>query len=214
MKSFKFLAVAFGLTAASALFAGSIDYSAAINGLVAPAGTTFSATGGALVVDTKNSLTFLGVTGGGAGTEISPFQSVEVTFDKPAIFKSLTLGLLFNGPEYGDNNEIAASLTNGSDLFELRLVGEDAAKWYLNGAYLFDVPGVGTQNGGFGLFKINNPFGGIGVNTLSLYPYPYGAGNVDFGLVAFSTVPDAGTTVALLGTALLGLAAMARRRRA
>lgn len=196
-----------------AAHAGSITYDAAINGLSVP-GATLSATGGALVLGNKDGVVFVGVAGGGSGDEISMGQSVTVAFNAPTQLASLTLGLLFNGPEYRDHNEIAASIINSGATYELRLVGENAAKWYQNGIYLKDVAGVGTVNGGIGTFTINNPFGGTFVSTMKLTPFSSNpTGNEsDFGLRGFKTIPDGGTTAAMLGAALLVMGVSCRKR--
>jgi hypothetical protein len=189
----------------------STIYDVNVNGLSVP-GATAVATGGTLVVGNKEGLKFLGVSGGGSGDEISMQQSITIDFFQPATFEYLTLGLLFNGPEYGDSHEVAASLTNGADEFSLVITGENIAKWYKNGNYLWDVAGIGTQNGGWGLFTIVNPFPGIVVDTLKLYPLSSNpTGNEsDFGLVAFKT-PDSGMTAVLLGLGLAGMAFASRR---
>jgi hypothetical protein len=215
MKSSKLLLIALGLTAASALFAGTINYDASIDGTTAPGGVTFSATGGSLVAATKNDdVTFLGVDGGPSGTEIDIGQSILLAFDSPATFSSLTFVLLFNGPEYGDHNEIAASLTNGLNLYELRVSDENTGEWFKDGVLQTNVTGIGTYDNGRGEFTISNPFGATGVTSLEIYPLssnPNG-NESDFGLARFSaSVPDGGSTAVALGLALLGMAGFARR---
>lgn len=216
MKSVKILAIALGLAASSSLFAGPVSWSADVDGSTL-AGATFSSTGGPLVVDTKNGVTFLGVDSGLAGSEIDLDESLSVDFDEAVVFSSLTLGLLFDGPEYGDLNEIAASFVNDSALYELRVTGLNTGEWYKNGVYQSDVTGMGTVNGGVGLWTVVDPFGIAKVTSVDFYPM-FSAGptsNSDFGLVAFTgtSVPDAGSSLALLGVALLGLAGFARRAR-
>lgn len=189
----------------------STIYDVNVNGLSVP-GATVVATGGTLIVGQKEGLKFLGVTGGGSGDEISMHQSIKIDFFQPATFEYITFGLLFNGPEYNDHNEIAASLTNGADEFSLVVTGENMGKWYKNGNFLWNVAGSGTVNGGWGLFTVTNPFPGVVVDTLKLYPLSSNpTGNEsDFGLVAFKT-PDSGMTVIFLGLGLASMAFASRR---
>lgn len=217
MKSIKtFVSILSVLAAASALNATPIDYLASVDGSAATADYSFSATGGALEVGTKNGVTFLGVSGGQTGSEIDGNQSLTVWFTTPERLASLSLVLLFNGPEYGDNNEIAAAFTSDSDEYQLRLTGQNAAAWYKNNVFVSNIAGSGTFTGGQGKFVIANPFGLSAVSSFELKPIdnaPPGRDGSDFGLFAFSTVPDAGSTVALMGAALLSLAGFARRSR-
>jgi hypothetical protein len=219
MKSIKIFVSILSVLAASALNATPIDYLASVDGSAATADYSFSATGGALQVDTKNGVTFLGVSGGQTGAEIDGNQSLTVWFTNPERLASLSLVLLFNGPEYQDTGEIAAAFTSGGDDYQLRLTGENAAAWYKNDVWvsnIFSPAGEGTQQGKAGKFVIENPFGMSTVTNFKLYPIdntPAGRDGSDFGLFAFSTVPDAGSTIALMGVALLGLAGFARRSR-
>jgi hypothetical protein len=218
MKSLKALSVVLSLVAATALQATSINYLASVDGTTPPPGVaSFVATGGGLTVATKNvDVTFLGVTGGPAGPELDLGQTLTVNFFQPERLGSITLALLFNGPEYGDKNEVAAAKTDSGDVYKLKVTGEFAGTWYKNGVAQYAVTGSETWEGGDGLWTLVNPFGTDKVVSFTLYPLTASAGfksNSDFGLFAFSTVPDAGSTVALMGLALIGLAGAARRSR-
>lgn len=215
MKSFKALTLALGFATAAALQATPIDFLASADGIAATADYSFSATGGSVVLGYKNSTYFVGVKSGQAGTEIDGNQSLTVNFAASERLASLSLALLFNGPEYGDNNEIAAAFTSGFDNYELRLTGQNAAEWYKNNAFVSSVVGWGTSTGGQGLFTILNPFGLSTVTSFKLTAIDTANSfdGSDFGLYAFSTVPDAGSTFALLGAALIGFAGLARRFR-
>jgi len=220
MKSLKALTLVLGLATAASLNATPIDFMASVDGIAATSDYSFSATGGSVVLGNKNGAYFVGVSSGQTGTEIDGNQSLTVNFAASERLASLSLALLFNGPEYGDNNEIAAAFTSGSDLYELRLSGENAANWYKNNVWVTNVttaavPNSGTQVGKMGLFTIWNPFGLSTVTSFKLYPIdtaPSKDGS-DFGLYAFSTVPDAGSTLFLMGAALVGFAGLARRFR-
>ncbi|HEX2898191.1 MAG TPA: VPDSG-CTERM sorting domain-containing protein [Bacteroidia bacterium] len=222
MKSMKSLiaAVSF-IAAAAALNATPINYLASADGSAATADYSFSATGGSLQTGTKNGVTFLGVSGGETKPEIDGGQSLTVWFTEPQRLASLTLVLLFNGPEYGDTGEIAAAFTSGGDLYELRVIGENDGEWYRNNVKVADLTtdagnANNTQLGKAGKWTVLNPFGYSTVDSFTLYPIdntPAGDDGSDFGLFAFSTVPDAGSTLALMGVALIGLAGFARRSR-
>jgi hypothetical protein len=217
MKSIKSLLSIFSLVAAAAVSnATPIDYLASADGSAATADYSFTAQGGSLQVATKNGQTFLGVSGGETKPEIDSGQSLTVWFTQPERLASLSLVLLFNGPEYGDTGEIAAAFTSAGDDYQLRVTGENAGQWYKNNVFVSNVWGSGTLTGGAGKWVIENPFGLSTVTSFKLYPIdnvPAGKDGSDFGLFAFSTVPDAGSTLALMGVALLGLAGFARRSR-
>jgi hypothetical protein len=221
MKSIKLLTVALSLAAAAALNATSFTFDAAVNGLAANPNYSFSATGGNVVLGYKadnQGIKFVGVSGGPSGAEIDVGQTLTVHLTNPGYLASLSLALLFNGPEYGDLNEIAQATTSNGDIFQLRLTGEDAASLYKNNvfvSFIFATPGQGSQGGKAGLFEIANPFGSATVTSFVLTPISHDAQGVnksDFGLTGFQ-VPDSGSTLALLGAVLLGLAGLSRRFR-
>lgn len=222
MKAFKTFLTSLGLgLAAVSLSATAIDYSALSDGLAPSADYSFSATGGSVVLGSKNGVKFVGVSSGQTGTEIDGNQSLTVAFTSAETVSSLTFVMLFNGGEYGDNNEIAAVKTDSGDLFELRLVGENAAEWYMNNSFVAAVGGFGTQKGGEGKFVVANPFGWSAVTDFKLYPIDNalpGIDGSDFGLAAFTTldttsVPDSGSVLALMGAAMIALAGASRRNR-
>jgi hypothetical protein len=222
MKAIRLLLLTAGLSAmVGALHATTIDYSAMADGLNPSSDYSFSATGGSVVLASKSGISFVGVGSGQAGTEIDGNQSLKVTFASAEQLSSLTFAMLFNGGEYGDNNEIAAAMTSEGDLFELRVVGENAAEWYKNNTFVSAVVGFGTHTGGQGKFVIENPFGTSSVTNFKLYPIDNvvpGRDGSDFGLAAFTTfdltsVPDSGSVLALMGAAMIGIAAASRRSR-
>lgn len=222
------LRLALALLSAAALpaFAGSIVYDAAVNGLNAPAGASFTASGGTLTLGLKADigspyvnpipgLSFLGVGGtGGAGDEIDLQESILVSFAQPQRFDYLIFGLLFDGPEYGDSNETAGAYV-GNALFTLVAQGAQSATWSLSGATVTNLSPA-TDGSGGGVWRVDNPFGSLPVSSVLLTPLSSNpTGNQsDFGLVAFKTtlVPDASSTLGLLALALAALGFVARRR--
>ncbi|MEZ5276866.1 MAG: hypothetical protein R3F07_10850 [Opitutaceae bacterium] len=205
---------------AIALGAGSapaIVYYANTDLTTPPSGATFTAVGGSLGTKSQAGFTILGVTGGPSGNEIDIGQSLLIDFTAAQRFDSLSLGLLFDGPEYNDNMEIAAALTDGSaTVFTLKATGTTSATW--TGFAGATVTNIGSAvNGEGGAWRIDNPFGALGVTQLRLYPLSSAPtqNESDFGLHAFRTtaVPEAGSTLTLLGLAMLGMVAAARRFR-
>ena len=195
----------------TASIASAITYDAGTNGTDLNGGS-LSATGGSLqVTDITPFGSYLGVVGGGGGNEIGLDEKIIISFDKAMRFDYLTLGLLFDGPEYGDPYEIAAASANGTE-YTLTVNGSETATWTGSGT----VTNTSAANfGTAGIWRIDDPFGSLAVTSLSLYPIssilgsPDG-GESDFGLVGFG-VPDNGATLALLGVALTSLAFFRRK---
>ena len=209
-------ALAAGLfVSATTAHAISYDATTAINPTVAPDGASFSVTPGRSL-GTKSQAGFktLGVTGGASGNEIDIGEWLKITFTSgPQIIESLTLGLLFDGPEYSDPNEKAIILVNGTEYYSLQAVGSTTAKW--NGAVNPGVvqnlsPATGSTDAA--VWKLINPFGNTAVTSIKLFPSEW-VPQSDFGLVGFSThaVPDSAGTLSLLGLALLTLVVVRRR---
>ena len=219
MKHLKYIAAVAGVLAVSMINSQAITYNAAINGTSAPSGVTFTAIGGSLGLKTQGPTTILGVTGGASGNEISPGQALKITFDAPEKITSLSLGLLYNGPEYQDFNEIAGILVNGSVSvpFTLTAVGETIALWTGSGTVTNISPAV---KGLGGEWEITNPFGSLLITELYLFPIAnlpgqIGGSPTEFGLSGFQT-PDSGSMAMMMGVSLLGVVLATRviRRRA
>lgn len=215
MKSIKLLTAALSLAAAALANATPIDFLASADGIAATPDYSFSSNG-TVVLGNKNSVKFVGVKSVGSDPEIAGSEWLKVSLANADRLSSLSFALLFNGGEYGDVNEIAQATTSNGDVFQLRLTGENLAEWYKNNVLVSSVAGVGTVLNGPGLFTIANPFGYGTITSFKLNAVNHsgqGANKSDFGLFAFTSVPDAGSTLALLGGAILALAAVARRNR-
>lgn len=205
-------------TLGTASIASAVTYDAETNG-TAFNGGSLSADGGSLQVTSISPFgSYLGVVGGGAGPEIGLDEKITISFDKPMIFDYLTLGLLFDGPEYGDPFEIAGALAtnweNDTELFTLTVTSATNATW---DGFAGTVTNISPADlGTAGIWRIDNPFGRAAVTSVSLQPLTSSLGSgvgdqdSDFGLVAFG-VPDNGATLALLGLALSSLAFFRRK---
>jgi len=208
------------LSGATVLKAGTLTYDAGNDGLNAPAGVTFSAGGSDLpgMGESYWGLKFLGLIyePQGTGLEIRIDHGLTLTFATPQIFDYLTLGLLFDGPEYDDNRERAGAFANGSSApFSLTAIGATAAEWSFSGATVLNLSPANTLANG--VWKVTNPFGNLAITSLRLSPLLANTPNrseSDFGLVAFSTrsVPDLASTASILALALALLISVKRRQ--
>ena len=199
----------------TASIASAITYDAETNG-TSFSGGSFSAGANTLQVTdiaVAGIGSYLGVVGGAAGPEIGIDESLVITFDEAMRFDYITLGLLFDGPEYGDPHEIAALNADGTTEYTLTANGSDTATW--TGSGTVDNLSLADSSEA-AIWQINNPFGGLRVTQLTLTALAatdgldHGDGESDFGLVGFG-VPDNGATLALLGVALTSLAVFRRK---
>lgn len=132
-------------------------------------GTVASFTGSsAFKKKTQDGITGVGIAGKTDG-EIDIGETLTATFSKEVIVNSLNLALLFDGPEYGDVQEVAKMLVNfadgGSASYYLTATGAHTADWTGEGSVLSI--GSGAVNGGTGAWQINNPFGFRSVDSIS-----------------------------------------------
>ena len=117
---------------------------------------------------TQDGMTGVGISGGKTAGEIDIDETLTGSFSKAVIISTLTVGLLFDGPEYNDVNEVAKLLVNfadgGVDTFYLTATGTHTASWTGQGSPLS--LGSGAVDGGNGAWLLNNPFGLRSVDSI------------------------------------------------
>lgn len=209
------LATLAGMAAATAVTAGPLYFDAAIHKLSPPAGVTFSAIGGDVGYDVREGIDFIGVTLPGGNVEIDDGQTLILNFATPQIFSDLTLGLLFDD-EFSDDFEAAGVLADGSSFqFILAVTSATTATWNGPGATVANISPAAPLGGG--VWSITTPFADLPVSELRFTSAPGITNNSsgDYGLVRFTShsVPEAGATLVLLGTALAAMWSAARRKR-
>lgn len=187
---------------------------------------TISPTTGTFQKKTQGGYTGVGISGGRTNDEIDLNETLTGTAVGGAFtLDYFTLGVLFDGPEYGDVQEraqVTAHLYGGGTLTGILTnsfqTGTDIATWSRAGASVFNLS-PSTSSGG-GVWRVSNPFGNVAITGLQFTALPGTCGNgscgnqSDYTLVNASVraVPET-STLALLGLGLLAIGLVKQRRK-
>src|SRR5690606_28940296 len=104
--------LAFGLSQAQAYVIQGSDFinnqhTQEFNGNATFEARSFDGSDGKFLKKSQAGYTGVGVAGGRTNGEIDLNEAIIGNFSSQMLFDSFTLGLLFDGPEYGDVNEVA-----------------------------------------------------------------------------------------------------------
>jgi len=186
--------------------------------------------GKTFVQKTKADISGLGVSGGRTGDEIDMDETVGMGWANGLVITSFSVGVLYNGQEFGDWAEIAkVTARNGNTVVGVGLLQVDAsddtkATFTILGNPSGTVenlsPATETEGGGW---TVLNPFGNAKVTSLhftALESSLCGPNNrctnqSDYILSSVTAVPEPGTYAMLLaGLGALGFMAKRRKPRA
>jgi hypothetical protein len=209
---------AFADTLQGSAFGTGNSYTTSLSGATA----TFTSAPRNFSFKTQDGLTGVGIAGGRTNGEIDLDETITGVFSAPLLITNIRLGLLFDGPEYSDVNEVAQITAtfadNSSHRYTLTATGANTATW--TGLGSVSSVGSGAVNGGTGAWDLENPFGSNRVTGLSftaLYSSHgcAGCGNQsDYNLISISAVPEPETYAMLLaGLGLMGFSGKRRSRR-
>jgi hypothetical protein len=168
--------------------------------------------------------TGVGVAGGRTNGEIDiGGEFITLNFDQEQIVSSFRIGLLYNGPEYGDVREVAR-ITADDSVYYLRATTREGiaqwldASWNVLSTIRYE---YGTLAGQGAVINMVNPFGNTLVGALTFQAVTGSCysgtctNQSDYNLVNVSTVtpvPEP-STYALMFAGLGVVAWVARRRR-
>jgi hypothetical protein len=187
-------------------------------------GVTFASASGKFITKTKAGISGLGVTGGRTNDEIDIRETVTMTWVQGLKITSFAVGVLYNGPEFGDWAETAqVRAWNGDMLVGTGVLQVDATNNTLAsftgtgfGSVTNLSPATESQGGGW---RVDNPFGHAHVTKLeftalesTLCGTQSCTNQSDYTLSSVTAVPEPGTYAMLLA-GLGALAFMAKRRK-
>ena len=161
--------------------------------------------------------TGVGVAGGRTSGELDLNEAIIGNFSSQMLFDSFTLGLLFDGPEYGDVNEVArVSIFDGSSwlMGTLTAIGSLEATWTFGGSSTSVTALSPSTDGQGAVWKVENPFGTTLGSRIALGAQQGVCGKAggacnnqsDYTLnqISYSAVPEP-SSIALLAIGMIGL---------
>jgi hypothetical protein len=133
-------------------------------------GLTGTFTGsGKFLKKSQAGMTGVGIAGGRTDGEIDIGETITGKFSNSVLVSSIKLGLLFDGPEYSDVNEIAKLSVIYSDNsladFKLTATGATTAIWSGSIGNVVSL-GTGAILAGTGAWELINPFGAKAIKEI------------------------------------------------
>ncbi len=190
-------------------------------------GVSFQALGGKFDSKTVAGFTGIGVDYGVDG-EINRGEAIKASWGSDQQVSSFAVAFLFNGPEFGDVNEVAKIKLTGANVYgKLTAISDTQATWQLfsnsnvalGAASLINAVSPATDVGA-GVWTVSDPFAGYVGSGLKFSSLPgiCGAGNScfdqsDFAFYSLTTaIPEPGS-YAMLSTGLFAVGFLMQRRR-
>jgi hypothetical protein len=188
-------------------------------------GLTSTFTGnGQFLKQSQGGITGVGIAGGRTNGEIDIGETISGQFSQSVLVSSIKLGLLFDGPEYKDVNEVAKLSVLFADNsladFTLTASGANTAIWSGSSGLVTSL-GTGAVLAGTGAWELINPFGAKAIKGITFGALPGIAATScvicknqsDYTFVSMKISPVPVPAAAwLFGSAFLGMVGLRRQK--